>query len=161
LFFAKHGDSPKAEFITKSNYEKIHKLRLGTIMRFAAEFLDVSYEYINSQTSGYGVSLLANFDNSVDYENFGLNPYYSFYFGNNPEFKGRGFFVEVFTYSHIGEVDVFYVYQQGNGVVEDDTFFDVAPGFAVGSKWINSSGFVFQLKLGVGRNLLGNNSMNS
>jgi hypothetical protein len=38
LFFAKHGDTPKEEFITKSNYEKIHKLRLGTIIRFAGGF---------------------------------------------------------------------------------------------------------------------------
>ncbi len=66
-----------------------------------------------------------------------------FYFGNNLEFKGPGFFVEVFTYSHIVKEDVFYVNQQGNRVVEDHTFFDVAVGF----KCINSSAFVFQLKL--------------
>jgi hypothetical protein len=29
-------------------------------------------------------------------------------------------------YFHIGEEDDFYVNQQGNGVVEDHTFFDVA-----------------------------------
>jgi hypothetical protein len=158
ISFSQNSESSvKVDSITKNNYEKIHELRLGAIKLLAGGFLDVSYEYINSQTSGYGVSLLANFENSIDYEKFGLNPYYRFYFGNNPEFKGRGFFVEVFSYFHIGEEDDFYVNQQGNGVVEDDTFFDVAPGFAVGSKWINSSGFVFQLKLGVGRNLLGNN----
>ena len=150
-------DTQSTDSITKANYEKIHEIRLGTIKLLAGGFLDVSYEYINSQTSGYGISLIANFEDDIDYEKFGLIPYYRFYFGKNPEFKGRGFFVEAFSYFHIGEEDDFYFSQQGNEVIEDDSFFDVAPGFAVGSKWINSSGFVFQLKLGVGRNLLGNN----
>jgi hypothetical protein len=70
--FSQNGeDSAKADSITKNNYEKIHELRLGAIKFLAGGFLDVSYEYINSQTSGYGVSLLANFDNSIDYEKFG------------------------------------------------------------------------------------------
>jgi hypothetical protein len=68
------GDSAKADSITKNNYEKIHELILGVIRPLAGEFLDVSYDYINFQTSGYGVSLLANFDNSIDYGKFGPIP---------------------------------------------------------------------------------------
>jgi hypothetical protein len=34
--------------------------------------------------------------------------------------------VSSLRYFHIGEEDDFYVNQQGNGVVEDHTFFDVA-----------------------------------
>jgi len=156
--FAQEKEMPETvDSISKNNYEKVHELRLGAIKLLASGFLDVSYEYVNSQTSGYGVSLMVNFDDNIDYEKFGLIPYYRFYFGKNPEFKGRGFFVEAFSYFHIGEDDSFNYNQQGDFVREDDTFFEVAPGFAVGSKWINSNGFVFQLKLGVGRNLLGNN----
>tara|TARA_B100001094_G_scaffold228079_1_gene222619 strand:+ start:2950 stop:3168 length:219 start_codon:yes stop_codon:yes gene_type:complete len=32
--------------------------------------------------------------------------------------------------------------------------FDIAPGLAVGRKWINRNGFSFELLFGVGRNLL-------
>jgi len=35
-----------------------------------------------------------------------------------------------------------------------ENYFDIAPGLAVGSKWINRKGFTFEILFGLGRNLL-------
>ncbi|SDG49640.1 hypothetical protein [Psychroflexus sediminis] len=155
--FAQNDEKSSAiDVNSQNNYEKVHELRLGAFRLLAGGFLDLSYEYINSTASGLGVSLMLNFDDAIETEKFGIIPYYRFYFGDNPEFKGHGFFVEAFTYFYTGDQDEYYFSQQANEVFEDDSFFDVAPGLAVGSKWINSSGFLFQIKLGIGRNLLSN-----
>lgn len=141
--------------ISNTNYEKIHELRLGALKLLAASFVDISYEYINTPNTGLGASLYVNLDDVVLNEKFGIMPYYRFYFGRNEEFKGRGFFVEGFVYAYQGENQAYF--NRNNDLIVDENFFDIAPGFALGSKWINSSGFVFQIKLGVGRNILGNN----
>ncbi|NEV94612.1 hypothetical protein G3567_10700 [Psychroflexus sp. YR1-1] len=154
---AQNDEKPSAtDLSSQTNYEKVHELRLGAFKLLAGGFLDISYEYINSTDSGLGVSLMLNLDDAIETEKLGLIPYYRFYFGDNPEFKGHGFFVEAFTYFYTGDQYEYYFSQQGNSVIEDDSFFDVAPGFAVGSKWINSGGFLFQIKFGIGRNLLSN-----
>lgn len=148
-------DSSSQDSITISNYEKVHELRLGAIKLLAAGFFDIGYEYINTSSTGVGASLYVNLDDEIYNEKFGISPYYRFYFGRNEEFQGRGFFVEGFAYGYVGTNE--YYYTSNNDLILDDDFFDIAPGFALGSKWLNSSGFVFQLKLGVGRNILGNN----
>ena len=43
---------------------------------------------------------------------------------------------------------------QDSGEAISESFFDIAPGLAVGRKWINRNGFTFELYFGVGRNLL-------
>lgn len=150
-------DSIAADPSLKANYEKIHELRLGAFKLLAAGYVDLSYEYINTPSSGFGASLFINLDDAIENEKFGISPYYRFYFAKNSEFKGHRFFVEAFSFIYSGEDDETFVFQGDNFIIEDgESFFDVAPGFAVGSKWINSSGFVFEIKLGIGRNLLGN-----
>jgi hypothetical protein len=150
-------DSIGADPSLKANYEKIHELRLGAFKLLAAGYLDLSYEYINTPSSGLGASLFINLDDAIENEKFGISPYYRFYFGKNPEFKGHRFFVEAFSFIYSGEDDEFFVAQDGMGEFRGgDSFFDVAPGFSIGSKWINSSGVLFEIKLGIGRNLLGN-----
>ena len=141
--------------ISKTNYEKVHELRIGAIKLLAGGFIDLSYEYINSPSTGFGASLYARLDTNLYNERFGVIPYYRFYFGNSQEFKGRGFFVEGFAFAYQGRNE--YYFNSNNELILDDDFFEVAPGFALGSKWLNSSGFVFQIKLGIGRNILRNN----
>ena len=72
--------------------------------------------------------------NSDDYnDKFVLTPYYRFYFLQSEDFGGYGIFAEVFT---------------------QFTSHKIAPGLAVGRKWINRKGFTFELLAGFGRNLL-------
>ncbi|MBZ9652371.1 hypothetical protein [Psychroflexus montanilacus] len=158
LSFAQNNEESRAtDSIPKSNYEKVHEIRLGGFKLLAAGYFDAAYEYINTPTSGFGASLFINFDDSIENENFGISPYYRFYFGRKDDFQGERFFVELFSFFYSGEDDEVYFSQNGMQRVESgESFFDVAPGFALGSKWINSSGFVFEIKLGIGRNLLGN-----
>lgn len=150
--------SNQDENISRVNYEKVHELRLGAVKLLAGGFLDVSYEYINTASTGLGASLYIRLDDNLYNERFGVLPYYRFYFGNNKEFMGRGFFVEAFAYAYQGKNDEFVSStQQGTFNEGGNNFFEIAPGFALGSKWVNSSGFVFQIKGGVGRNILGTN----
>ena len=158
ICFAQNEQSLQSkETESKTNYEKVHEIRLGGFKLLFAGYLDMGYEYINTPTSGLGASLFINFDDSIENETFGVSPYYRFYFGKNQEFKGERFFIELFSFFYAGEEDDSVVFQ-GDVIrtADGESFFDVAPGFAVGSKWINSSGFVFEIKLGIGRNLLGN-----
>ncbi|WP_157594935.1 hypothetical protein [Psychroflexus tropicus] len=150
-------DTIETDSLNNSNYHKIHELRLGAFKLLAGGYLDLSYEYINTPRSGFGASVFINLDDAIENEKFGVSPYYRFYFGKNPEFQGHRFFVEAFSFFYSGEDDEVYFFQNGIERIEGgDSFFDVAPGFSLGSKWINSSGVLFEIKLGIGRNLLGN-----
>ena len=74
------------------------------------------------------------------------------YFDRNQQYGAKGFFVEAFTSIYSG------VDNEWLGSDNKD-YFETSLGFSVGQKWINSGGFVFEVRLGVGRNLLGNSSV--
>ena len=98
--------------------------------------LTVGYEKTNDSSSGFGATLFLNLgsnnDDGIDWnDKFVITPYYRFYFSKSEDFGSKGFFAEVFS-----------------------KYFDIAPGLAVGSKWINRKGFTFEILFGLGRNLL-------
>jgi len=118
--------------------------------------LTIGYEKINNSSSGFGTTLLLNLggdDTSVDLirDKFALTPYYRFYFLQSEDFGGYGIFAEVFTKFSSSEHRVSN-YQGGSSKITN--YFDIAPGLAVGRKWINRKGFTFELLFGVGRNIL-------
>jgi len=100
--------------------------------------LTIAYEKSNNPYSGFGSTLFINLagegDVGDDYnDKFLLTPYYRFYFLQSKDFGGYGIFAEIFTQFTSGKI---------------------APGLAVGRKWINRNGFTFELLAGFGRNLL-------
>jgi hypothetical protein len=86
------------------------------------------------------------------------------YFQSNEDYGAKGFFVEGFT-SFFGGRDFFEYYEDTNGDgfndfrEDEQTFFDIAIGISLGKKWINTSGFVFETRIGGGRALLGNSDI--
>ena len=62
-------------------------------------------------------------------------------FSKSEDFGSKGFFAEVFSKFAFGESST-------------EDYFDIAPGIAVGNKWINRKGFTFEVLFGLGRNLL-------
>ena len=103
--------------------------------------LTIGYEKTNNSYTGFGSTLFVNLagkgDVGDDYEDkFLLTPYYRFYFLQSEDFGGYGIFAEIFT---------------------QFTSHKIAPGLAVGRKWINRKGFTLELLAGVGRNLLYDN----
>ena len=98
---------------------------------------DFTYERILNSESGIGISVAFNLDNDVDL-NFLIIPHYRIYFGKK---YASGFFLEANT-AIMSEPDY-----QRNKV----TF---GLGFAAGGKFLTKSGWVGELFLGLGRNLI-------
>ena len=104
--------------------------------------LTVGYEKTNDSSSGFGATLFLNLDSNNDWnDKFVITPYYRFYFSKSEDFGSKGFFAEAFSKFAFGEAGM-------------ENYFDIAPGLAVGSKWINRKGFTFEILFGLGRNLL-------
>ena len=112
--------------------------------------LTVGYEKTNNSSSGIGATLFLNLGSSDNdlgsfwNDKFVITPYYRFYFTKSEDFGSKGFFAEVFSKFAFGEARM-------------ENYFDIAPGFAVGNKWINRKGFTFEFLFGLGRNLLYDN----
>jgi len=149
---------------TTSIFDRKHEVKLSTIKLLASGIFEASYEFIQNKNTGFGASLLLNLDakNNSYPEDYSLTPFYRMYFQTNEDFGAKGFFVEGFTSFYGGtNYDDFYS-TSGSYLGESDSkFFDIAMGIALGKKWINSSGFVFEAKAGVGRNLLGNSNFDA
>jgi hypothetical protein len=138
-----------------SIFEKHNEVKVGIIKILAGPIFEGTYEYVKDRNMGYGASLLVNFNPDNDYfENVSITPFFRMYFDRNEQYGAKGFFVESFVSLYSGEKhsDGQYGYVKNN----DKKYFETALGFSVGQKWINSAGFVFEFRIGVGRNLLGN-----
>lgn len=131
-----------------------HEIKLSVVKLLAGGIFEASYEYVQDTNKGFGASLLVNFDKNNDYlENYSITPFYRMYFQTYEDYGAKGFFVEGFTSFFGGDNDIFF---DGNNTIKNDNFFDISIGIALGKKWINTSGFIFEFKVGAGRNLLGN-----
>ncbi len=146
----------------KDIFERKHELRLGAVKLLAGGIFETSYEYIKDSNQGFGASLLVNFDSGNGYlENYSLTPFYRMYFQTYEDYGAKGFFVEGFTSFFGGGNEDSYEYlsiTDSYRNIEGDNFFDISIGLVLGKKWINSAGFVFEIKAGAGRNLLGNSN---
>ena len=95
-------------------------------------------------------------------DKFSLTPFYRFYFFNKRDYGGAGFFAEIFTKFSSGKHDVDYYNSNpdpNNPGIDywetvEENFFDIAPGAAIGQKWVNKKGWTFEITGGVGRFLL-------
>lgn len=126
---------------------KKHEIKLGTVKLLSTGIFESSYEYVKDSNKGFGATLLINFNTGNEYpENYSLSPFFRMYFQTNEDYGAKGFFVEAFT-SFFGGVN-------HHTFNDEESFFDTSIGFGLGKKWINTSGFVFEIKFGAGRNLL-------
>ena len=93
-----------------------------------------------------------------------MTPFYRFYFFNKRDYGGAGFFAEIFTKFSSGKNDIdYYNFSPSGGSyweTVEENFFDIAPGAAIGQKWVNKKGWTFQISGGVGRFLLNNDENN-
>lgn len=137
-----------------SIFNREHEVKVGAIKLLAGPIVEGTYEYIYSKDFTFGSSILLNLD-STDYynEEFSVTPFARLYFQETKEYGAQGFFVEGFAKYFSGR------YMQYNQLFETPKAFSAAAlGIGVGKKWINSSGFVFETLVGVGRTLGGSNS---
>ena len=125
-----------------------HEIKIDGIKLIAGSIFETTYEYIKNNNSGFGVSLLVNFDKNNDYlEDFSITPFYRIYFFNKQDYGAKGFFVEGFGKYVSGDEKIF------SDQTED--YNDFSLGMSLGKKWVNTNGFVFELLAGLGRTLGG------
>ena len=137
------SDKQMEEFTSSLGQNEL-KIDFLDLLMFPA--LSVGYEKTNDSSSGFGATLFLNLgsnnDDGIDWnDKFVITPYYRFYFSKSEDFGSKGFFAEAFSKFAFGEAGM-------------ENYFDIAPGLAVGSKWINRKGFTFEILFGLGRNLL-------
>jgi len=133
--------------------DKKDEIRLSVIKLLAGPIFETSYERVIDSNQGFGATLLLNLDTKNDYlEDYSITPFYRMYFQTKEDYGAKGFFVEGFASFFGGDNDnaISSIINQ----TQDDKFFDVSLGLGLGKKWINTAGFVFEAKFGVGRNLL-------
>ncbi len=123
-------------------------------------FLDGSYEYLINEESSLGVGVLVNLGDDIDlneYRTFSVTPYYRQYFSRK---YAKGFFVEAFGMLNTGEEEFELIIFDPNSPVisrqETRDYTDFAIGLSIGGKFVTQRGFVAELYLGIGRNLLNN-----
>ena len=130
---------------------KKHELKLGAVKMLAGPIFEGTYEYIYSKDFTFGSSLLINLENDSEYvETFSITPFARFYFQETQEYGAKGFFVEGFAKYVNGKIEVYnnnyYSYDRVN-------YSAGALGISLGKKWINNTGFVFEILFGAGRTL--------
>ncbi|MFP5437429.1 MAG: hypothetical protein ACLGH8_06585 [Bacteroidia bacterium] len=146
-----------------------HEIKLGAIKLLSGGIAEVTYERIHSDDFTYGVSLLGNLDSKGNsyLEDFSVTPFARMYFTEPKHYGARGFFVEGFGKFISGKdtqevEDIVYTadaYQYYNYYEKRRSYTAASVGIAIGWKWINRSGFVFEITGGAGRNLGGNSNM--
>lgn len=130
-----------------SIFDRKHEVKVGAIKLLAGPILEGTYEYINNGDFTYGISVLGNLDTKNDYyEDFSLTPFARFYFQETKEFGAKGLFVEGFAKYSTGRYDY-------DSYDLDRKYSAAALGVSVGQKWINRTGFVFEVLAGIGRTL--------
>ena len=151
----------KVEVIkSDSQIEKLNEL-LGQ-NEIKIDFLDfllfpaltIGYEKNRNSSTAFGATMFINLNGELGSEwndKFAITPDYRFYFLESQDYGGYGVFAEIFGKLTLGENEY---YDNISPNLVSDSYFDIAPGLAVGRKWINRKGFTFELMFGVGRNLL-------
>jgi hypothetical protein len=126
-----------------------HELKIGAIHLLAGPILEGTYEYIYSKDFTYGTSVLVSLDGKKDYEEeFSVTPFARFYFQETKEYGAQGFFVEGFGKYVAGKYNP-YIFSSN----PPKSYSTAALGISLGKKWTNSSGFVFETLVGMGRTL--------
>ena len=135
--------------------QKKHEVKINALNLIAFKWLDVSYEYIINNESSFGVGALINFDGDDDfdsYRTFSLTPYYRRYFSKG---YAKGFFVEGFGMLNGYKRSSYYL---GSNNYSNESLTNFAVGISAGGKFVTENGFVAEIYLGLGRNLLNNSN---
>ena len=144
--FAQEKDKDKA-----SVFSRKHELKVGAIHLLGGPILEGTYEYIYSKDFTYGTSVLISMDSKNYYdEEFSVTPFARFYFQETKEYGAQGFFVEGFAKYLSGKYSPAIF---SNNIPK--SYSTTALGLGLGKKWFNSSGFVFEVLVGVGRTIGG------
>ena len=155
------GYSQEKEENQERSRKNEFKINMTNLIIF--KWVDVSYERILNEESTFGLGVLVSLDPDYDdvieeYRTFSITPYYRHFFSKK---YAQGFFVEGFGMLHSGK-DGYYIYSDFppyEDFYNEDKYTDFAIGISAGAKFVTSRGFVAEIYLGIGRDLLGNSDI--
>jgi len=140
-----------------NNYSEMNnelKINMSNLIGF--KWLDIGYERILNEESAIGFGTLISLDTSTEgldgYRTFSITPYYRHFFSYK---YAQGFFIEAFTMIHSGEDEYYSDFPPYDNVFKDK-YTDLAVGISAGGKWVTERGFVAEIYLGIGRDMLNN-----
>ena len=144
-----------------------NELKINMTNLIIFKWVDVSYERILNEESTFGVGTLFSLDQDYnddvldEYRTFSITPYYRHFFSNK---YAQGFFVEGFGMLHSGKDEYYNDYYNPltdsyNYVDYQEKYTDFAIGISAGAKFVTKRGFVAEIYLGIGRDLLGNSDI--
>ena len=150
------GYSQEKEENQERSRKNEFKINMTNLIIF--KWFDVSYEKILNEESTFGVGVLVsldpdNEDGFEEYRTFSITPFYRHFFSKK---YAQGFFVEGFGMLHSGKDEYFINSDFSN---YEDKYTDFAVGISAGAKFVTKRGFVAEIYLGIGRDLLGNSDI--
>lgn len=143
-----------------SEKENFNELKLNMTNLIGFKWLDVAYERTLNEESSFGVGILTKIGSDLDdgdgldeYRTFSLTPYYRQFFSQK---HAQGFFVEGFAMLHSGKDTYDYVYDSTNDSYnyKYEKYTDLAIGVSAGAKFVTKRGFIAEIYLGIGRDML-------
>ena len=140
---------------TRTVLDKKHEVKIGAIKLLVGPIFEGTYEYVYSTDFSFGSSVLVSFVNDKTYyaEDFSITPFARFYFQEKKDYGANGFFVEGFLKYSTGKYNIYDEYYINEDQIEPTDYSVAAAGFSLGKKWINKSGFVFEILAGAARTL--------
>jgi len=140
---------------------KRDELKLNMTNLIIFKWLDVGYERIINEESSFGVGTLISLDGNQDtgldeYRTFSITPYYRHFFSKK---YAQGFFIEAFSMLHSGKDEFYYNNYDPFDPYVEKKYTDFAVGISAGAKFMTKRGFVAEIYLGIGRDLLGNSDI--
>jgi len=124
---------------------------------------DITYEHVKNSEFGFGLTVrfgdLYSLGLTEDVYNvkYNITPFVRYYFFNKQDYGAKGFYVEAFLKFFGGKYYGFdgYYDSYSNSYVnaKDKNYLEGALGVGLGYKFVNRSGFIVDLNLGLGRSL--------
>ena len=140
--------------VKSKKYQGTNELRVNAFLFIYGAF-EATYEKIINEESSFGITAGASFDKTQLNYNYSIEPFYRYYFGNKP---AAGFFLE--GYGSLNSRD-YYNNNFNNQFLFPTTNVVTATNFGVGiglgGKFITRNNIVFEINVGLGRNLTKNN----
>ncbi len=140
---------------SKTALDRKHEVKVGAVKLLVGPILEGTYEYVYSNDFTFGSSVLVSFVSDKTYyaEDFSISPFARFYFQEKKDYGANGFFVEGFLKYSTGKYNIYDGYYLYENEIEPTKYSVAAAGFSLGKKWINKSGFVFEILAGAARTL--------
>jgi len=139
--------------------QNFNELKINMSNLIAFKWFDVTYERTLNEESSIGVGLLTRIGSDSgdgegldEYRVFSITPYYRQFFGKK---YAQGFFVEGFAMLHSGENQEYdFDSITNSGRFKDKKYTDLAIGISTGLKFVTKRGFIAEIYLGIGRDML-------